>query len=396
MTAQIILAKGKEKALKRKHPWIFSGAVQKVKGEPAVGETVDIMSAGGEWLASGSYSPESQIRVRVWDYDRSVAIDQAFFEKRIKQAQSLRDELIEQKGLTGYRLIAAESDSLPGITIDRYNDFLVCQLLSAGADFHRDTLVAALSVLYPECSIYERSDVAVRKKEGLELVKGVLKGEEPPETVIIEENGIKIEVDIKGGHKTGFYLDQRDNRKAAAKYAKGKDVLNCFSYTGGFGVYALQAGAKSITNVDLSQPALDIAKRNLEHNDLDLSNASFERADVFKILRQYREEGRTFDTIILDPPKFAESKAQMKGACRGYKDINFVAMQVLKPGGTLLTFSCSGLMEDGLFQKIVADAALDAGRDAYIVERLSQAGDHPTASFYPEGYYLNGLVLKVL
>jgi len=396
MTAQIILAKGKEKALKRKHPWIFSGAVQKVKGEVEVGGTVDIMSAGGEWLASGSYSPESQIRVRVWHYDRGVEIDQAFFEKRIKQAQSLRDELIEEKGLTGYRLIAAESDSLPGITIDRYNDFLVCQLLSAGADFHRDTLVAALSTLYPECSIYERSDVAVRKKEGLELVQGVLKGEEPPEAVIIEENGVKIEVDIKGGHKTGFYLDQRDNRKAAAKYAKGKDVLNCFSYTGGFGVYALQAGAKSITNVDLSQPALDIAKRNAEHNELDLSNASFERADVFKILRQYREEGRTFDTIILDPPKFAESKAQMKGACRGYKDINFVAMQVLKPGGTLLTFSCSGLMEDGLFQKIVADAALDAGRDAYIVERLSQAGDHPTASFYPEGYYLNGLVLKVL
>jgi len=396
MTAQIILAKGKEKALKRRHPWIFSGAVSKVKGEAAAGDTVDIMSAGGEWLASGSYSPESQIRVRVWHYDRGVEIDQAFFEKRIKQAQSLRDELIEEKGLTGYRLIAAESDSLPGITIDRYNDFLVCQLLSAGADFHRDTLVAALSVLYPECSIYERSDVAVRKKEGLELVQGVLKGEEPPEVVIIEENGVKIEVDIKGGHKTGFYLDQRDNRKAAAKYAKGKDVLNCFSYTGGFGVYALQAGAKSITNVDLSQPALDIAKRNMEHNELDLSKAEFERADVFKLLRKYREEGRTFDTIILDPPKFAENKAQMKGACRGYKDINFVAMQVLKPGGTLLTFSCSGLMEDGLFQKIVADAALDAGRDAYIVERLSQAGDHPTASFYPEGYYLNGLVLKVL
>ncbi|QUM84857.1 MULTISPECIES: class I SAM-dependent methyltransferase [unclassified Moritella] len=396
MTAQIILAKGKEKALKRRHPWIFSGAVSKVKGEATAGDTVDIMSAGGEWLASGSYSPESQIRVRVWHYDRGVEIDQAFFEKRIKQAQSLRDELIEEKGLTGYRLIAAESDSLPGITIDRYNDFLVCQLLSAGADFHRDTLVAALSVLYPECSIYERSDVAVRKKEGLELVQGVLKGEEPPEVVIIEENGVKIEVDIKGGHKTGFYLDQRDNRKAAAKYAKGKDVLNCFSYTGGFGVYALQAGAKSITNVDLSQPALDIAKRNAEHNNLDLSNASFERADVFKLLRKFREEGRTFDTIILDPPKFAENKAQMKGACRGYKDINFVAMQVLKPGGTLLTFSCSGLMEDGLFQKIVADAALDAGRDAYIVERLSQAGDHPTASFYPEGYYLNGLVLKVL
>jgi len=396
MTAQIILAKGKEKALKRRHPWIFSGAVSKVKGEPAAGDTVDIMSAGGEWLASGSYSPESQIRVRVWHYDRGVDIDQTFFEKRIKQAQSLRDELIEEKGLTGYRLIAAESDSLPGITIDRYNNFLVCQLLSAGADFHRDTLVAALSVLYPECSIYERSDVAVRKKEGLELVQGVLKGEEPPEAVIIEENGVKIEVDIKGGHKTGFYLDQRDNRKAAAKYAKSKNVLNCFSYTGGFGVYALQAGAKSITNVDLSQPALDIAKRNAEHNNLDLSNASFERADVFKLLRKFREEGRTFDTIILDPPKFAESKAQMKGACRGYKDINFVAMQVLKPGGTLLTFSCSGLMEDGLFQKIVADAALDAGRDAYIIERLSQAGDHPTASFYPEGYYLNGLVLKVL
>lgn len=396
MTAQIVLAKGKEKALKRKHPWIFSGAISKVKGKPSLGETVDIYSAGGDWLACGSYSPESQIRVRVWHYEQGLEVDQAFFEQRIKRAQSLRDDLIAEKGLTGYRLLAAESDALPGITVDRYNNYLVCQLLSAGADFQRGNLVAALSNLYPDCHIYERSDVAVRKKEGLELVTGVLKGEEPPVAVVIEENGVKIEVDIKGGHKTGFYLDQRDNRQAAAKYVKDKEVLNCFCYTGGFGVYALQNGAKKVTNVDLSDSALEIAKRNAEHNELDLSKAEFIKADVFKLLRQYRDEGRKFDTIVLDPPKFAENKAQMKGACRGYKDINLVAMQILKPGGTLLTFSCSGLMEVGLFQKIVADAALDAHRDAYIIEHLSQAGDHPTASYFPEGYYLNGLVLKVI
>ncbi len=396
MTAQIILAKGKEKALKRKHPWIFSGAISKVKGKPSLGETVDIYSAGGDWLACGSYSPESQIRVRVWHYEKDLNVDQEFFEQRIKRAQSLRDDLITQKGLTGYRLIAAESDAVPGITVDKYNNYLVCQLLSAGADFQRGNLVAALSTLYPDCHIYERSDVSVRKKEGLEQVTGVLKGEEPPEAVIIEENGVKIEVDIKGGHKTGFYLDQRDNRQAAAKYVKDKEVLNCFCYTGGFGVYTLQGGAKKVTNVDLSESALDIAKRNAEHNELDLSKAEFIKADVFKLLRQYRDEGRKFDTIVLDPPKFAENKSQMKGACRGYKDINLVAMQILKPGGTLLTFSCSGLMDVGLFQKIVADAALDAHRDAYIVEHLSQAGDHPTASYFPEGYYLNGLVLKVI
>lgn len=396
MTAQIVLAKGKEKALKRKHPWIFSGAISKVKGKPSQGETVDIYSAGGDWLACGSYSPDSQIRVRVWHYEQGLEVDQAFFEQRIQRAQSLRDDLIAEKSLTGYRLLAAESDALPGITVDKYNNYLVCQLLSAGADFQRDNLVTALTNLYPDCHIYERSDVAVRKKEGLELVTGVLKGEEPPTAVVIEENGVKIEVDIKGGHKTGFYLDQRDNRLAAAKYVKDKEVLNCFCYTGGFGVYALQGGAKKVTNVDLSGSALEIAKRNAEHNALDLSKAEFIKADVFKLLRQYRDEGRQFDTIVLDPPKFAENKAQMKGACRGYKDINLVAMQILKPGGTLLTFSCSGLMEVGLFQKIVADAALDANRDAYIIEHLSQAGDHPTASYFPEGYYLNGLVLKVI
>ena len=286
-------------------------------------------------------------------------------------------------------------NNLPGLTIDRYADFLVCQILSAGAEFQRELITQALRTLYPECSIYERSDVAVRKKEGLKERTGVIYGETPNEPVVIEENGgVKILVDIRNGHKTGFYLDQRDNRQAAAKYTEGKRVLNCFCYTGGFWVYALKGGAKEVVNVDLSQNALDIARQNAELNGLDTSNTQFVRHDVFKLLREYREKGEKFDVIVLDPPKFAESKAQLLGACRGYKDINMLAFQLLAPGGVLLTYSCSGLMEQSLFQKIVADAALDAGRDAQILELLSQASDHPIGTAYPEGFYLKGLVVR--
>ena len=294
-------------------------------------------------------------------------------------------------------MVAAESDLLPGITIDRYNDYLVCQLLSSGAEYHRHELINALQQLYPTCSIYERSDVAVRKKEGLAERTGLLYGEVPPDEVIIEENnGIKISVDIKSGHKTGFYLDQRDNRAIAGKYAQDRRVLNCFCYTGGFGVYALHGGAKEVINVDVSEPALELARHNATLNQLDLSRARFEKQDVFKLLREYRERGEKFDMIVLDPPKFAESKAQLDGACRGYKDINLLAFQLLNPEGILLTFSCSGLMTADLFQKIVADAALDAGREAQILERMTQAADHPIATPYPEGFYLKGLVVRAI
>ncbi|WP_332406399.1 class I SAM-dependent methyltransferase [Vibrio metschnikovii] len=397
MTPAIYLVKGRDKSLRRKHPWVFSRGISKVEGDPQLGETVDIYTHDGQWLAKAAYSPHSQIRARVWSFTNE-SIDNDFFIKRIQQAQKLRDELIERDGVTGYRLIAAESDGLPGITIDKYDNYLVCQLLSAGAEYQKPHLIAALKHCFADCHIYERSDVAVRKKEGLEERVGVLHGEVPPEVVVIEENGITIRVDIVGGHKTGFYLDQRDSRQQSMKYVKDKEVLNCFSYTGGFGLYALKGGAKRVINADVSQPALDNAKMNAELNEFDISKkrAVFLNADVFKLLREYREQGTQFDVVIMDPPKFAESKAQLNGACRGYKDINMLAMQILKPGGTLLTYSCSGLMDQVLFQKIIADAALDAGRDVKFIERFEQAADHPVDTAYPEGFYLKGFACKVM
>ena len=397
MTAAIYLVKGREKSVKRKHPWIFSRGINKVEGDPALGETVDVFSFDGKWLAKAAYSPHSQIRARIWSFEKE-SIDKAFFIKRFNNAQLLREDIIERDGLTGYRLVAAESDGLPGITIDRYKNFFVCQLLSAGAEFNKQNIIDALIECFPECNIYERSDVSVRKKEGLAETTGVLHGDTPPKSVVIEENGVKISVDIVGGHKTGFYLDQRDSRQQAMKYVKGKEVLNCFSYTGGFGLYALKGGAKRVINADVSQPALDTAKHNAEINGFDISKkrAVFLNADVFKLLREYRDQGTQFDVVIMDPPKFAESKAQLNGACRGYKDINMLAMQILRPGGTLLTYSCSGLMDQALFQKIIADAAVDANRQVKFVERFEQAADHPTDTAYPEGFYLKGFACKVL
>ncbi|HIF9191394.1 TPA: class I SAM-dependent methyltransferase [Photobacterium damselae] len=395
MTASIYLVKGREKSLLRRHPWVFSRGIARVEGDPQLGDTVEIFDNKGQWLARGAYSPQSQIRVRVWTFNKNEKIDVEFFVNRLQTAQALRDVLAARDGLTGYRIIAAESDGLPGITIDKYQDYLVCQLLSAGAEAQKEALVEALQICYPLCNVYERSDVAVRKKEGLAQRTGVLVGNEPPKFVTIEENGVKINVDIKGGHKTGFYLDQRDSREAAVKYVNGKRVLNCFCYTGGFGLYALKGGASQVVNVDVSQPALDTAKMNAEMNGYPLENAEFLNADVFKLLREYRDRGEQFDVVIMDPPKFAESKSQLVGACRGYKDINMLAMQITKPGGMLLTYSCSGLMDGNLFQKIIADAALDAKRDVQFIERFAQAADHPLDSAYPEGFYLKGFACYV-
>jgi 23S rRNA (cytosine1962-C5)-methyltransferase len=395
MSARIYLKVSRDKSLLRKHPWIFSQAINKIKGKPMLGDTVDIYDHKEKWLARGAYSPESQISVRVWSFNENEEIDSEFFHKKLLSAQSRRDWYIEEGGLTGYRLIAGESDGLPGITIDKYDNLIVCQLLSAGADFHRYTLVEVLKSLYPDCSIYERSDVDVRKKEGLEPVTGWLTKPLESTACVIKEHGLSINVDVAKGHKTGFYLDQRDSRVTAGRYSKGKSVLNCFSYTGTFALHCAANDAKEVINVDVSQSALDLAEENVALNNLQDKNVSYIKADVFKLLRQYREEKRQFDMIILDPPKFVESKAQLTGACRGYKDINMLAMQLLKPGGILLTFSCSGLMEASLFQKVVADAALDAKREVHFVERLQQAADHPISSNYPEGYYLKGLVCQV-
>ncbi|EOC0062104.1 23S rRNA (cytosine(1962)-C(5))-methyltransferase RlmI [Cronobacter turicensis] len=396
MSVRLVLAKGREKSLLRRHPWVFSGAVARMEGKAAPGETIDIVDHQGKWLARAALSPASQIRARVWTFDPSETIDIAFFTRRLTQAQQWRDWLAKKDGLNSYRLIAGESDGLPGVTIDRFGNFLVLQLLSAGAEYQRPALVSALQACYPECSIYDRSDVAVRKKEGMELAQGPVSGELPPDLLAIEEHGMKLLVDIKGGHKTGYYLDQRDSRFATRRYVEDKRVLNCFSYTGGFAVSALMGGCRQVISVDTSQDALDVAKQNVELNQLDLSKAEFVRDDVFKLLRKYRDQGETFDVIVMDPPKFVENKSQLHGACRGYKDINMLAIQLLNPGGILLTFSCSGLMTTDLFQKIVADAATDAGRDVQFIEQFRQAADHPVIASYPEGLYLKGFACRVM
>jgi 23S rRNA (cytosine1962-C5)-methyltransferase len=389
---QLIIAAGREKSLFRRHPWIFSGAVASVKGRPKSGQTIDVVSQNGNWLARAAFSPKSQIQGRVWTFDAAEQIDAGFFLNRIAASAARRAGLEPQSN--GMRLVHSESDGLPGLILDRYAGVLVFQLLTAGAEFWREAIIDALRTLYPDDAILERSDVDVRAKEGLAERVETIHGE-IPELVEIQENGVKILVDVRKGHKTGFYLDQRDSRLAVGKAAQGAEVLNCFSYTGGFGLAALKGGAKNVTQLDASAPALELAQRNRDLNGFAPEAMTTVCGDAFQILRTWRKEGRTFDLIVLDPPKFVDSKATLNRAARGYKDVNLCAFNLLKPGGRLFTFSCSGLMEDGLFQKIVADAALDAGRIGRIVRRLTQAPDHPVALAFPEGAYLKGLEILV-
>ncbi|MGN1392762.1 MAG: class I SAM-dependent rRNA methyltransferase [Succinivibrionaceae bacterium] len=396
MKSKIILHPTREKSLKRKHPWIFSKAIQEVINAPKNGADIEVFDSNGNFLAIASYSPNSQIRARVWTFDHNQKIDITFFENRIKVAFEARQLMLKETGMSACRLIDAESDYIPGLIIDKYNNYLVLEVLSAGAEYHLNDIVNALRILFPQDNIYERSDVDVRKKEGLELRKGVIYGNPPPEELAITENGgMQILVDIINGHKTGYYLDQRDNRAALTKYCYKKTVLNCFSYTGGFSLYALKGRASSVYNVDVSDRALQTAKRNIVLNHLDPGRVKFIKEDVFQFLRKEKQLGHTYDVIILDPPKFAESQSQLAKACRGYKDINMIAASILNKGGYLMTYSCSGHMTPDLFQKVVADAILDAGRDGQIVEFLTQASDHPVATPYPEGLYLKGLVIRI-
>jgi 23S rRNA (cytosine1962-C5)-methyltransferase len=403
----IRLKKGRDKSLLNRHPWVFSGAIDAISGQIDSGETVDVVSATGAWLAKGAFSPHSQIAVRIWSFDQDKEIGIDFFRNRISRAILARTLPGTRQNFSACRLIHAESDGLPGITVDKYGDYLVCQFLSASAEHWKTDIVRILAELFsgtlcrsvPEdascIGIYERSDVAVREKEGLLPSTGVLSGDCPPERIRIQEGHLQYRVDVRKGHKTGFYLDQRENRAMIPEFCKGADVLNCFAYTGAFGVAALAAGAETLTNVETSAALLDQARENIELNGLDFSRVQNLPEDVFHTLRRFRDSRRSFDVIILDPPKFAESQSQMPKACRGYKDINLLAAKLLKPGGILITFSCSGLMPPDLFQKIVADAARDAGRSGQIVRRLYQASDHPTALEFPEGTYLKGLICRI-
>ena len=391
----VFLKKSADSFIKRKHPWIFSGAIEKVEGNPLNGETVQIFSSDKRLVGYGSFSPLSQIRVRVWSFNPEERIDSDFFRRKILIASELRNKLIDISQTNAFRIINAESDGIPGLVVDQYADFIVCQFLSASAEFFKEKIIEILHETLKPTGIFERSDVEVRNKEGLQPAKGLLKGTEPDEFIEVKENGFKFLVDIKNGHKTGFYLDQRDNRKLVSEFSKRKNVLNCFSYTGGFSVYALASGAKSATQIEASTSALEIGNKNLKINELNLSAVENINGDVFEVLRKFRDEKRTFDLIILDPPKFAESVSQIQKASRGYKDINLLATKLLNPGGILLSFSCSGHISQELFQKIVADAALDSGREMKIIKQLNQSADHPVSLNFPEGLYLKGLVCFV-
>ncbi len=392
---KIILKDGREKSLLRRHPWIFSGAIGRVEGALADGDTVQIHAAQGAFLAHAAYNSKSQITARVWSWREEQVVNADFFRTKITTSLNARKALFSAPSRgEGMRLIHAESDGLPGLVVDQYGEVLVMQIGSAGAERWRDTCADILQELCNPVCIYERSDSDSRTLEGLPQRNGVLRGS-LPESLIIEEHGLRFAVDVAHGQKTGFYLDQRDNRALTGTLAQDKDVLNCFCYSGGFSLYALRGGAKTVLSIDSSEEALQLAQRNVELNKLDGSRAEWQCSDVFIALRKLRDQNRKFDLIILDPPKFAPTAAFAEKAARGYKDIALLGFKLLRPGGLLCTYSCSGGISDDLFQKIIAGAALDAGVDAQIVYKLHAAPDHPVLLSFPEGAYLKGLVLRV-
>ncbi|HLE66046.1 MAG TPA: class I SAM-dependent methyltransferase [Burkholderiales bacterium] len=389
----IVLKRGRQKSVKRRHPWIYSGAIERVEGNPGSGETVEVRSADGEAIALAAWSPHSQIRARVWSFAPEASIDADFFRARIAQAVALRAALPASRHTNALRLVHGESDGLPGLVVDRYADVLVAQFLAAGAERWREELLDALAESTGCEAIYERSDAEVRTLEGLAPRSGFARGNRDARRCPIIEYGLNFRVDVEEGQKTGFFLDQRENRQRVRALAAGREVLDAFSYSGGFALAALAGGARRVLAVESSAPALEVARENLAANQLDASRLVFEQADVFAHLRLLRDRGARFDLAVLDPPKFAPTAAQAKNAARAYKDINLLALKLLAPGGLLATFSCSGGVSMELFQSIVAGAALDARVEAKIIERFGAAADHPVALEFPEGDYLKGLLV---
>jgi len=389
-----VLKAGREKSLRRRHPWVFSGAIERVDGEAAAGATIEVVDAAGRFLARAAYSPASQIRARVWTFASDETVDAAFLERRIERALDGRRRLGLLEPGTACRLVFGESDGLAGLVVDRYADWLVCQLLSAGMERWRGEIAAILERRLRPRGVYERSEGAARRKEGLPSRRGVLAGAEPPEWIEIDSGGVRHLIDVRGGQKTGGYLDQQGNRVRVARHAGGARVLDAFAYGGGFALAALAAGARHATLLDSSKEALGLAERAAALNGV-AGRCELREANVFEELRRLKEAGERFDVVVLDPPKFVHSAEQVQAGSRGYKDVNLLALALVEPGGILATFSCSGHVDAALFQKIVAGAALDAGRDVQIVERLAQPPDHPVALAFPEAEYLKGLILRV-
>jgi 23S rRNA (cytosine1962-C5)-methyltransferase len=394
----LVLKAGRDKSAKRRHPWIFSGAIERVLGKPGSGDTVEVRAADGKPLAIAAYSPASQIRARVWSFDPGASIGAVFFRERLAHALALREQLPAARHANALRLVHGESDGLPGLVVDRYADVLVAQFLAAGVERWRDAIVDALAELSGCTAVYERSDAEVRKLEGLPPRSGWVRSsgvaaQGHASRCPIIEYGLNFRVDVEQGQKTGFFLDQRENRQRIRALAAGRAVLDCFCYTGGFAVAAAAGGAKQVLALDSSRAALEVARDNLAANALDATRIEFREADVFAELRSLRDRGARYDLIVLDPPKFAPTAAQARNAARAYKDVNLLALKLLAPGGLLATFSCSGGVSAELFQSIVAGAASDAQVEAKIIERFSAAADHPVALGFPEGEYLKGLLV---
>ncbi|WP_323119533.1 class I SAM-dependent rRNA methyltransferase [Burkholderia alba] len=407
----VTLKPSKDKSLLRRHPWVYANAIDRVDGKPASGATVIVRAHDGRFLARGAYSPQSQIRVRAWSFDEAEPIDHAFFKRRVQRAFAHRQAMVSDTGAV--RLVFGEADGLPGLIVDYYladgapseggdaagggaqRGQLVCQFMAAGVEMWKTAIVDALVGATGCPNVYERSDVSIREKEGLEQITGVLAGDPPPATLIAAEHGVRYHVDVPNGHKTGFYVDQRDNRALVTQYARDRDVLNCFCYTGGFSLAALKGGAKRVVSIDSSGDALALARQNVDANGFDPARAEWLDADAFKTLRRLVDDGERFDLIVLDPPKFAPSREHVDRAARAYKDINLSGFKLLRPGGLLFTYSCSGAIDMDLFQKIVAGAAADARVDARILKRLGAGVDHPLLTAFPEGEYLKGLLLQI-
>ena len=399
----LTLKAGREKPVRQGHPWIFSGAIQSLPSpsDAADGALVAVLDSRGEWLAQGYLNRRSQIQVRLLSWDQTETIDDDFWRGRLLQAIAGRADLAKASpATTAYRLINAENDYLPGLTVDRYADYLVLQSGTLGMDRHKSRLAQMLMDLTGCAGVIERSEVALRREEGLGAATGVLAGVGPDGLVTVEETGLRFLVDVVNGQKSGFYADQRENRVQVAALCRGKRMLNAFSFTGGFGIHALAAGAVHVVNVDSSVEALTLGEENLRLNGFDPDGPQCESiaGDLFQILREWRDEPdeHPFDVIVLDPPKFAHNKNSVSSALRGYKDINLLAMNLIQPGGILATFSCSGLVSPDLFQKVIFGAAVDAGRQVQILAWLHQSSDHPTAITFPEGNYLKGLLCRVL
>ena len=402
----VTIQQGKEKPIQNQHPWVYSGAISKLTEDCQPGDIVTVVDSKGRFLGRGYYNPTSQIRVRILTWQDETINEEWWYDQLLRavHARMVYQDEFDAGVNNAVRLVNAENDFLPGLVVDRYGEWLVLQSLTLGIDHHKEVITNLLAEMLKPLGIYERSDVDIRRKEGLKDEVGLLWGDEPPDMIEIEENTLIFTVDIRNGHKTGFYLDQRENRGWLHDllYLDGDDlkedkrrVLNMFSYTGGFGLYALAAGVKQVVNVDSSEAVLKVAKDSIKRNELPLDRAQFVAGDAFQVLRDYVNKGEQFDVVVLDPPKFAQSQKQVEGATRGYKDLNLQAFKLIQSGGYLMTFSCSGAINQDLFQKVVFGALADSGRQAQIIRQLGGSEDHPVALTFPEGAYLKGLLCRV-